>query len=324
MVEKNIVGTYNISDAYPVFQHEAPDEPAIKPVDYSLPTTSRVASIRGSISSVDPIDQWRSFSERLKARRLAQEQAQEQPDPESPQKQAAPRRQPPEQSGDQFQRTYEQDMVNIDSHSDPMVLGLQRYLSLVNDPIPDEHLKAYETSDEHEGAEAQDLDAIKEGEEAEYSLPVLRVREVMTRKVVCVLESTTIEQVASLCNRRGISGVPVVNEKQALVGIVTLTDIINQLFNTKSLSTYAEQGGQILEQKALAILDEPVRNYMHREVVTVLPETPVREACEVMMRHRIRRVVVARGDVVRGVFSSRDAVKVLSSADLAIEETPAT
>ncbi|MEZ0372022.1 MAG: HPP family protein, partial [Candidatus Sericytochromatia bacterium] len=142
---------------------------------------------------------------------------------------------------------------------------------------------------------------------------------VMTRKVVCVLESTTIEQVASLCNRRGFSGVPVVSQNQSLIGIVTMSDIMQQLIDKKSLSTYSEQGGEVLEQKALAILDEPVRNYMHSQVITVPPETTVREACQLMMKHRIRRLVVSRGDLVRGIFSAQDAVRVLATAELKVE-----
>ncbi|PKL74744.1 MAG: hypothetical protein CVV27_18950 [Candidatus Melainabacteria bacterium HGW-Melainabacteria-1] len=196
-------------------------------------------------------------------------------------------------------------MVNLNHSGDPMVLGLQRYLSLVNEPIPDEHMKAYEIGTDDSPA----ADEIRE----------LNVGDVMTRKVVCVLESTTIEQVASICNRRGITGVPVVDAKQSLIGIVTMSDIMRQLLDQKSLSTYAAQGGEVLEQKALAILDEPVRNYMHRKVVTVSPETGVSEACQLMMQHGIRRLVVARGDLVRGIFSAKDAVRVLSNAKLKVE-----
>lgn len=316
MIEKNIVGTYSREEAYPVFQHEAKEEPAIKPVDYSISTVGRVAAINGVIGKVDPLDQWRAFSERLRDRRLALEQASTtaqqtgsgtRPESLSPQARRAASQARKAYRDQQFQRTYEQDMVNIEHDTDPMVLGLQRYLALVNDPIPDEHLKAYETPDEpDEPVVAPALDEMQ----------TLQVKDVMQRKVVCVLESTTIEQVASICNRRGISGVPVVSTNRSLIGIVTLSDIIHQMFSKRSVSTYADQGGKVLEQKALAILDEPVRHYMKKNVITVKPETSVREACEVMMQHNIRRVVVARGDLVRGIFSAQDAVKVLAAAHL--------
>ncbi|HEY9838991.1 MAG: HPP family protein [Candidatus Sericytochromatia bacterium] len=319
MYEKNIVGTYRRDEVFPEFSYDAPEAPAIDAVA-PVAGTVPVAPVNSIVGRLDPVEQWRSFSEQLRARRLAHEtviqrrtRSQEagttqQTQPEQAQLEKAQ----PEQarkamsgSDQQYQKEYEQDMVNIDNHADPMVLGLQRYLSLVNNPIPDEHIKAFEASE-------QDVANTDSGNE-------LSVADVMTRKVVCVLESTTIEQVASLCNRRGFSGVPVVSQNQGLIGIVTMSDIMQQLIDKKSLSTYSEQGGEVLEQKALAILDEPVRNYMHSQVITVSPETTVREACQLMMQHRIRRLVVSRGDLVRGIFSAQDAVRVLATAELKVE-----
>lgn len=347
MVEKNIVGKYNIEDEYPVFSYDSEEgggTPAIGPVA----RLARIEGISGVATVDDPVDQWRNFSEQLRARRLARESLNSRPDslPDnddedlmdpsqrdsqhqddaqyqeaylepggSPQDTYQPSARPgPDQ---QFQKEYEQDMVEFTHHPDPMMLGLQRYLAAVNDPISDEQLRAYETPEKHEEPdeadepEATDSDVVAPG--------ALQVGDVMTKRVVCVLESTTIEQVASICNRRGFSGVPVVNEQKGLIGIVTLRDILHQLIDKRSLSTYAEMGGEVLEQKALAILEDPVRLYMHRDVITVTPETSVREACQLMLKHGIRRLVVARGDLVRGVFSAQDAVRVLAAADLRVD-----
>ncbi len=299
MYEKNIVGTYFKEEQFPTFKTDAGKEPpAISPVS-RLGGVSSLAPISGLVSVHDPLDQWRSFSERLRERRMSQEGAQNQ----AIQPQA--RRSGPIQAPDQqYQKAYESDMVNISSQGsqhDPLYMNLQRYLSLVNHPIPDEEKRAYVMGDDEEHTHPDGR---------------LRVGDVMTRHVVCVLESTSIEQVASLCNRRGFTGVPVINAQRSLIGIVTLTDILNHLFEQKSLSTYANTTGEILEQQALAILEEPVRNYMHRNVVTVSPSTPVKEACQLMMQQKIRRVVVTKGDVVKGIFSAQDAVKVLAGAEL--------
>ncbi|PIQ28209.1 hypothetical protein COW36_04775 [bacterium (Candidatus Blackallbacteria) CG17_big_fil_post_rev_8_21_14_2_50_48_46] len=300
MYEKNIVGTYNIKDQFPVFRADDDTaEPPISPVGRA-PSVSGMAPISGVVSTLDPLTQWRTFSERLRDRRLAQEQAHQSANqqPSAP----APKPTRPDQ---QFQKAYESDMVNISTPGghDPLYMNLQRYLSIVNHPIPDEEKKAYVTEDDEELSNP-------DGQ--------LRVSDVMTRRVVCVLESTSIEQVASLCNRKGITGVPVINTHRGLIGIVTLTDIVNQMFKQKALSTYANTSGEILEQQALAILEEPVRKYMHRDVITVAPSTTVKEACQIMMQNHIRRVVVTKGDLVKGIFSAQDAVRVLAGADLSI------
>ncbi|MGE3727177.1 MAG: HPP family protein [Candidatus Sericytochromatia bacterium] len=300
MYEKNIVGTYFKEEQYPTFKTDAGKAPpAISPVS-GPGGVSGLAPISGVVSNYDPIDQWRAFSERLQTRRLQHLQIQNQADAPPQARRSIPALAPDQQ----YQKAYESDMVNISSQGsqhDPLYMNLQRYLSLVNHPIPDEEKRAYVTEDneEHPNPDGR-----------------LRVSDVMTRRVVCVLESTSIEQVASLCNRRGFTGVPVINAHRALIGIVTMTDILNHLFEQKSLSTYANTTGEILEQQALAILEEPVRNYMHRNVVTVSPSTPVKEACQMMVQHKIRRVVVTQGDLVKGIFSAQDAVKVLAGAEL--------
>jgi CBS domain-containing protein len=296
MYEKNIVGTYRLNQEYPVFSYESDTRTPAVPSVPRIDATAGIVAIEPLGTRTDPIAQWRAFSEMLRDRRLAQQQA-AQYLPE------VPRVPPPSSAEQNFQKVYEKDMVNLSAASahDPLYANLQRYLSIVNHPIPDEEKKAWVAGDDEEHPNPDGI---------------LRVADVMTRRVTCVLESTSIEQVASLCNRRGFTGVPVITPHRGLIGIVTLTDIINHLFEQKSLSTYANTDGEILEQQALALLDEPVRNYMRTPVITVVPTTPVKEACQLMMQHRIRRVVVTQGDLVKGIFSAQDAVRVLAGADL--------
>lgn len=323
MVEKNVVGTYNRKDFYPEFGYEAQDQESIPPVEGTSAVS--VAPVSRLGTQIDPIEQWRSFSEQLRARRLARQQAEQQrnqqPDAQPPAEQQAPAQNPqstPSFNDQQYQSVYEHDQLNIHPHADPMMLNLQRYLTRVNDALPNEHILAYEPDQQAQlqAATEPQAEALSTQQDPELEPGALRVSDVMTRKVVCVLESTTIEQVASICNRRGFSGVPVVNEFQGLIGIVTLSDIMQQLLANNSLSTYVEQGGQILEQKALAILDDPVRKYMRHQVFTVSPQTTVKEACQLMYQQGIRRVIVAHGDIIKGVFSAQDAVRILANADL--------
>jgi CBS domain-containing protein len=294
MVEKNIVGKYNISDEYPVFKADDVEQgPLVSPVS-RVGGIDRIQGVQGVISTFEPLEQWRVFSEMLRDRRQG-------PSRQPPSAPTPPRPAAQTQRDQHFQKEYEQDMVDISTHSDPLFLQLQRYLSQVNHEHPDIHKTTYETPD-------TGFTAAPTG--------ILRVADVMTQRVVCVLESTPIEQVASICNRRRITGIPVVTAtSRSLVGIVTLTDILNQIVNRPALETL-QAHGEILRQTALAVLDEPVRNFMHSPVFTVPPECSVREACQLMTEKKIRRVVVTQGDLVRGIFSAQDAVRILARADL--------
>lgn len=314
MTEKNVVGMYNIKDQYPVFGYGNDDDQArVDAVNYAVPGPNAVTAIRGSIGGMDAVEQWRGFSEQLRQRRETAEQMHQQVDERASTSQSPAQQRPsqqqsptPRQQDTQFQRSYEKDMVKLSSQSDVTTWGLQKYLSEVRHPVPDEHLKTYETPEELHDEEVYDVDD-------------LQVKDVMVRKVVCILESTTLEQVASICNRRGITGVPVVNQKKGLIGIITMSDITKEIFSQAAVSSFASQeGGEILEQQSLALLDLPVREFMHRKVITAPPETTVREACRIMMENNIRRLVIARGDMVKGIFSAKDAVRVLAGAELKV------
>lgn len=56
-----------------------------------------------------------------------------------------------------------------------------------------------------------------------------KVKEIMTRRVITVQETSTIDEVARLLSRRKINRLPVVDNTGRLVGIITRTDLINAM-----------------------------------------------------------------------------------------------
>ena len=61
--------------------------------------------------------------------------------------------------------------------------------------------------------------------EIPYLLSKVKVNDVMTKKVITVSEDTPIEDAARIMVDNKIGGLPVVNESNAVVGIITETDI---------------------------------------------------------------------------------------------------
>jgi acetoin utilization protein AcuB len=61
--------------------------------------------------------------------------------------------------------------------------------------------------------------------ELPYLLSKVKVSDVMTKKVITVIEDTPIEDAARIMVDNKIGGLPVINETGAVVGIITETDI---------------------------------------------------------------------------------------------------
>ncbi len=65
--------------------------------------------------------------------------------------------------------------------------------------------------------------------EIPYLLSKVKAGDVMTKKVITVSEDTPIEDAARIMVDNKIGGLPVVNESNAVVGIITETDILKTL-----------------------------------------------------------------------------------------------
>lgn len=111
----------------------------------------------------------------------------------------------------------------------------------------------------------------------------METRTVMTREVKTVRPETPLDEALQLFVRAQIHGAPVVDAEGRLLGMVSFTDL-------------AERAGE----------DVTVGDVMRRDVPTVSEETPLAEAAALMLRGRVRRLPVLRGDRVVGILTATD------------------
>lgn len=112
----------------------------------------------------------------------------------------------------------------------------------------------------------------------------MKVSEIMTTDVVSVRDDSEVEDAARLMSRRRISGLPVVNEQGALVGLVTEFDLISK------------KGPRVVD-------------VMTRGVISVSPDTDIEQVTDLLASRRIRRVPVLEGSKLVGIVSRSDLVR---------------
>ena len=112
----------------------------------------------------------------------------------------------------------------------------------------------------------------------------MNVSEIMTVTVITVHAEARVEDAARLLARHRISGLPVVGQTGAPIGIVTEHDLL------------AKEG-------------ETVADIMSRGVISVSPETDVEEVARLFANRRIRRVPVMDGERLVGIVSRSDLIK---------------
>ena len=85
--------------------------------------------------------------------------------------------------------------------------------------------------------------------ELNYLLDKLKIKEVMTKEVVTVTPETTIEEAAKLIHDRKIGGLPVVEQGNELVGILTETDILEAFLEVMGIGMPQSRIELVLEDK---------------------------------------------------------------------------
>ena len=138
----------------------------------------------------------------------------------------------------------------------------------------------------------------------------MKIRDIMTKKVISIPAHATLRQAASILAENEISGAPVVSEAGKLLGIVSEKDLFKALYPSHA-EFYESPGVWIdldaIEKKTVEAADKPVLDLMSKTVITVNPETPLMQVGSLMLVRGIHRVIVVEesGDIV-GVAPRRD------------------
>ena len=106
----------------------------------------------------------------------------------------------------------------------------------------------------------------------------------MTTNVISIHDTSSVEDAARLLARHRISGLPVVDESGALIGLVTEHDMISK--------------------SGAAVAD-----IMTRGVVSISADTELEEVTHLLTNKRIRRVPVMDGNRLVGIVSRSDLVR---------------
>lgn len=140
-----------------------------------------------------------------------------------------------------------------------------------------------------------------------------RVEEIMTKDPFVIEEDESLGTVLSLIRSEGISHVPIVKDGK-LVGIVSISDIIENIFQPRHVQRFGERVGE-----KVSVLSIPAKGIMVHPVITVLPESKLRDAEEQMHKFNISSlVIVSKGRPV-GIITKRDFLEPLAQMEKPVE-----
>lgn len=138
----------------------------------------------------------------------------------------------------------------------------------------------------------------------------MRVGDVMTAEPVTVTQGTPLAETARLLTEHNVSGLPVVDVDDRLIGVVTEADFFAVMDVSADTGMKKLFDAIIRRDRPRKRMGSLVDDIMTAKPVTARKDDSVQRAIEVMERNRIKRLVVTDSDErVEGVVSRPDLVK---------------
>jgi CBS domain-containing protein len=121
---------------------------------------------------------------------------------------------------------------------------------------------------------------------------MLTASAVMTKELVTIRPDATIKEAIDHLIEKQISGLPVVDDNQRLVGVITEFALLAMVYDQE-------------------VQNHPVSRHMTREVITVEADDPINRIADLCIVHRVRRLPVMKDGRMVGLISRRDVLRAL-------------
>jgi len=120
---------------------------------------------------------------------------------------------------------------------------------------------------------------------------MVKAKDIMTKNLITVTETTPIYEAVELFVKHGISGMPVVRDDMTLVGILSEKDAMKVIHE--------------LEQAE----HKTVSDFMTQPYISFDLDESLLDVCDFLIKNIFRRVPITLEEKLVGIISIRDALK---------------
>jgi len=143
-------------------------------------------------------------------------------------------------------------------------------------------------------------------------------KDIMTPDPITVTLDLAVEKLAAIFWENKISGAPVVDDREQLLGVVTESDLIDQAkrFHIPTVISILDafivlERPKQLEEEIRKMTGATVGDIFSRDVVSVTEDTTVESIATLMAEKKIHTLPVVRSGRVVGVIGKADVIRTL-------------
>jgi len=127
----------------------------------------------------------------------------------------------------------------------------------------------------------------------------VKVKDLMVESVITTMPHKSVGHAQSIMVNNKIKSIPVVDGDKNIKGIITATDMLDDLSETT-----------------------PVSNVMSTKVYTIPPYADVHVAARLMRNHNINHVIVSEEQKIVGVLSAHDLLQLVENHRFVMKNQP--
>jgi CBS domain-containing protein len=150
-------------------------------------------------------------------------------------------------------------------------------------------------------------------------------KEVMTTPVISIKADTPLKRAAEILDENFFSGIPVVNDDDQLIGVISETDFLRytqQIIGQPLRDPHRvfTKGKEVLHvditHRGIEVIElvasTTVETMMTLEVISATEDTPIYEIARLMQEHNINRIPIVNGNnKLRGIITRADIIRTL-------------
>jgi CBS domain-containing protein len=144
-----------------------------------------------------------------------------------------------------------------------------------------------------------------------------KASDVMIQQVITVDESALVKEVLKHFITHRISGLPVINKENEVVGFISDGDILKNIGHHRSMTIDIMAVGftgvwfdqEDLDDKMAELLELKVMEIATHKVITVNNETEIGDIAEILGQKKIKKVPVVQNGKLTGIISRGDLLR---------------
>jgi len=148
------------------------------------------------------------------------------------------------------------------------------------------------------------------------------VRDIMTKDPISIEPDAPLGTAIEVMVARRIRHLPVVDDRDAVIGIITDRDLRSAVLAPALEPYLSEAARRRLRGIAATLENLRVKDAMTCSAITTTPDMPVTQAAALMLEARVGSLPVIENGRLVGIITDRDAVKALAMTVPALKHIP--